>query len=224
MTFAKKTSRVSRKLKVFIEAAILALLLALLLRTYVVQAYRIPSGSMEDVLMAGDFVLVYKLSFRLGEEPKPGDIVVFRYPLNPSKTYIKRIIALPGETVQVLNKQVYVNGRPFLEPPTAKNTDQRHIPGELSGRDNFGPLRVGPNQYFVMGDNRDQSEDSRFWGTVDKQHLIGKAMFVYWSWQPDPSSPKWESPYIVPFFELFAYYMTNWPSKIRWSRIGSSTS
>lgn len=199
----------------------MALLAAFLLRTYVIQVYRIPSGSMEDALYAGDFVLVYKLAYQLGEAPKPGDIVVFNYPLNPFKTYIKRLVATGGETVQVVDKQVYVNKHPYLEPSTKKLADKEIFPAVLSTRDNLGPLKVPENAYFVMGDNRDSSLDSRFWGFVEKDKLIGKALFVYWSWKPDPHAPKWESPYVIPFFEIIFYYLTNWPTKIRWERIGA---
>lgn len=221
MALARHTKRVPSKIKIYAEVIILALLVAFLLRTYVVQAFRIPSGSMEDALCAGDFVLVYKLAYQLGEEPKPGDVVVFRYPLNPAKTYIKRVIAGPGQTVQIVDKQIYVNDRPLVDPLTVKHTDDRVMPAVLSNRDNFGPFQVSPEQYFVMGDNRDNSVDSRFWGLVEKEHLIGKALFVYWSWRPDPGAPKWESPYIIPFFQFLIYYLTNWPSKIRWERIGA---
>jgi signal peptidase I len=217
----KKQSRFSPKLKVYAEVAVLALLVAFLLRTYVIQAFKIPSGSMEDALYAGDFVLVYKLAYQLGEEPQVGDIVVFKYPLNPFKTYIKRVIAMPGQTVQVVDKQVYVNDQPIADKSSVKHADGRVLPAALSTRDNFGPFQVPEDQYFVLGDNRDQSQDSRFWGFVEKEHLLGKALFVYWSWRPDPNTPRWESPYVIPFFQLFGYYLTSWPSKIRWDRIGA---
>jgi len=221
MAYSKKERRPPSKVKIYLEVAILALLIAFLLRTYVVQAFRIPSGSMEDALYAGDFVLVYKLAYQLGEEPKPGDVVVFRYPLNPSKTYIKRLIAIPGQTVQIADKLLSVNERPVVDPLTVKHKDDRVLPVALSMRDNFGPIQVPPDQYFVLGDNRDDSQDSRVWGFVGKENLLGKALFVYWSWRPDPNAPKWESPYVIPFFQFSVYYLTNWPSKIRWDRIGS---
>ncbi|OGC77683.1 MAG: signal peptidase I [candidate division Zixibacteria bacterium RBG_16_50_21] len=222
MAYSKKERKVSGKLKVYLEVAVLALLIAFLLRTYVVQAYRIPSGSMEDTLFAGDFVLVYKLAYRLGEEPKSGDVIVFRYPLNPSKTYIKRLIAGPGQTVQIADKQVYLNDKPMADPLTVKYSDKQVFPFALSNRDNFGPLQVPPDQYLVLGDNRDNSQDSREWGFVEKEQLVGKALFVYWSWRPDPDAPKWESPYVIPFFQFLVYYLTGWPGHIRWDRIGSA--
>ena len=221
MAYSKRQSRIPNKLKVYIEVAILALLIAFLLRTYVIQAFRIPSGSMEDALYAGDFVMVYKLAYQLGEEPNSGEVAVFKYPLNPSKTYIKRVIATPGQIVQIVDKQVYVNERPLLDPLTIKHSDKRTFPVALSNRDNFGPIQVPPDQYFVLGDNRDNSQDSRVWGFVEKEHLLGKALFVYWSWRPDPGAPKWESPYVIPFFQFLVYYLTSWPSNIRWERIGS---
>lgn len=221
MAISKKERKSSGKLKIYIEVGLLALLIAFLLRTYVVQAFRIPSGSMEDALYAGDFVLVYKLAYQFGEEPKPDEVVVFRYPLNPSKTYIKRIAALPGQTVQIIDKQVYINNRPWVDPLTVKHMDKQVFPAALSNRDNFGPFQIPQDQYFVLGDNRDDSQDSRVWGFVEKEHLVGKALFVYWSWRPDPGAPKWESPYVIPFFQFLFYYLTNWPSKIRWDRVGS---
>ncbi len=221
MAYTKKERRPASRLKIYLEVAVLALFVAFLLRSYVVQAYRIPSGSMEAALYSGDFVLVYKLAYQLGEEPKAGDVVVFRYPLNTSKTFIKRVIALPGQTVQIIDKQVYVNNRPQVELLTVQHKDKRIFPAALSNRDNFGPLQVPPDQYLVLGDNRDESQDSREWGFVEKEHLIGKALFVYWSWRPDPKAPKWESPYVIPFFQYLFYYLTNWPTKVRWDRIGS---
>ena len=221
MAYSRKERNPPGKLKIYLEVGVLALLIAFLLRTYVVQAFRIPSGSMEDALYAGDFVLVYKLAYQLGEEPKQDEVAVFHYPLNPSKTYIKRIVALPGQTVQIIDKQVYINGRPWVDPLTVKHKDKQVYPSVLSNRDNFGPLQIPPDQYFVLGDNRDDSQDSRVWGFVEKEHLVGKALFVYWSWRPDPDAPKWESPYVLPFFQFLFYYLTNWPSKIRWDRVGS---
>jgi len=221
MAYSRKEHKPPSKLKIYLEVGVLALLIAFLLRTYVVQAFRIPSGSMEDALYAGDFVLVYKLAYQLGEEPKQDEVAVFHYPLNPSKTYIKRIVALPGQTVQIIDKQVYINGQPWVDPLTVKHKDNQVYPAALSNRDNFGPFQVPQEQYFVLGDNRDDSQDSRVWGFVDKEHLVGKALFVYWSWRPDPGAPKWESPYVIPFFQFLFYYLTNWPSKIRWDRIGS---
>ena len=221
MAYFRKERKPPSKLKIYLEVGVLALLIAFLLRTYVVQAFRIPSGSMEDALYAGDFILVYKLAYQLGDEPKPGEVVVFHYPLNPSKTYVKRIAGLPGQTVQIIDKQIYINGRPWADPLTVKHRDENIFPAALSNRDNYGPLQVPPDQYFVLGDNRDDSQDSRVWGFVEKGQLLGKALFVYWSWRPDPDAPKWESPYVIPFFHFLVYYLTNWPSKIRWDRIGS---
>ncbi len=221
MAYSKKERNPSRRLKIYLEVGVLALLIAFLLRTYVVQAFRIPSGSMEDALYSGDFVLVYKLAYKLGEEPKTDEVVVFHYPLNPSKTYIKRIVALPGQTVQIIDKHVYINDQRWIDPMTVKHKDEQVYPAALSNRDNFGPFQIPQDQYFVLGDNRDDSQDSRVWGFVEKEQLVGKALFVYWSWRPDPSAPKWESPYVIPFFQFLFYYLTNWPSKIRWDRIGS---
>ena len=156
---------------------------------------------MEDTLLEGDYIFVNKLAYQFGTDPQPGDIIVFKYPNNPEKDYIKRIIAGPGDVVQIADKIVYVNNEVAPIPAHSKNIDQRIIPGDLSFRDNFAPLVVPPGEYFVMGDNRDDSRDSRFWGCVPVENIKGKAVFVYFSWTPDPDAPGWKFPYIInPFF------------------------
>jgi signal peptidase I len=206
----------------YLETAIIALVAALILRIFVVSAYRVSSASMEDCLYEGDYIFVNKLAYDFDNEPQVGDIIVFRYPNNPEKEYIKRIVAMPVQTVQVADKIVYVDGDIATIPVHSKNIDKRIIPGDLSFRDNFGPYMVPVGGYFVMGDNRDDSRDSRFWGEVPRDHIIGKAVFVYWSWQPDVSAPAWEFPYVVNVFEWISYAVFNFPSHIRWERLGSS--
>jgi len=151
-----------------IETLIWALILALILRTFVVQAFWIPSGSMIPTLMPGDRVLVAKFWYHF-TEPKRGQIVVFKYPLDPTRDFVKRLIALPGDTVEIKNGVVYIDDVP-LEEPYVKN------------RDFFSMEKITvPNgQYFVMGDNRPNSQDSRFWGFVPKNYLRGPAFFRYW--------------------------------------------
>jgi len=179
----------------YLETAVIALAAAILLRIFVVSAYRVNSSSMEDSLMSGDYIFVNKLAYEYGSSPKVGDIIVFKYPNNPKKDYIKRIAALPGQTVQVADKIMYVDGVVATIPTLSKNIDKRIIPGDLSFRDNFGPYQVPLGEYFVVGDNRDDSRDSRFWGGVPEAYIRGKAVFVYWSWEPDPDAPGWGFPY-----------------------------
>ncbi|MHB1605020.1 MAG: signal peptidase I [Leptospirales bacterium] len=172
------------------EGLVTAVVVALLLKAFIIQAFRIPSGSMIPTLDVGDQILVYKLSYGLrspfGDHywirfhgPARGDVVVFRYPKDESKDFIKRVVGVPGDHVSVRKKVVYVNGRPQKEPYIQYiqpfETDQ-------PGRDNMPEVVVPPGKYFVMGDNRDDSYDSRFWGFVKRNKILGKAVIVYWSW------------------------------------------
>ncbi|MDF1544208.1 MAG: signal peptidase I [bacterium] len=206
----------------YLETAVIALVAAILLRLFVVSAYRVSSSSMEGALYEGDYIFVNKLAYEFGTPPQADDIIVFKYPNNPTKDFIKRIVATPGQTVQVADKVVYVDNEVAKIPIYSKNVDQRIIPGDLSFRDNFGPYTVGPDEYFVLGDNRDDSKDSRFWGPVPLENVRGKALFVYWSWQPDPDAPGWGFPYIVDAIQWVGYGIYNFPSHIRWDRLGSS--
>jgi len=154
--------------KELVETLIWALILALVLRTFVVQAFWIPSGSMIPTLMPGDRVLVAKFWYHFAE-PKRGQIVVFKYPLDPTRDFVKRLIALPGEAVEIKNGVVYINDMP-LEEPYVKNRDFLSME----------KVTVPRGQYFMMGDNRPNSQDSRFWGFVPKNYLLGPAFFRYW--------------------------------------------
>jgi len=205
----------------YMETAIIALVAAVILRIFVVSAYRVSSSSMEDTLYTGDYIFVNKLAYDFGNEPQIGDIIVFKYPNNPDKHYIKRITATGADIVQIADKVVYVNEEVAQIPLDSKHTDKRSIPGDLSFRDNFGPYEVPFNQYFVLGDNRDDSRDSRFWGSVPKENIMGKAVFVYWSWEPG-DAPAWEFPYIIETFQWIGYGLFNFPSHIRWERLGSA--
>jgi len=206
----------------YLETAIVALLAAILLRVFVVSAYRVSSESMRDSLYEGDYIFVNKLAYSYGGDPRVGDIIVFRYPNNPEKEYIKRITAVGGDAVQVADKIVYVNEDVAPIPLHSINTDKRIIPADLSFRDNFGPYEVPPNEYFVLGDNRDDSRDSRFWGSVPRDHIIGKAVFIYWSWAADDEAPGWDFPYVHNAFQWMGYVLWNFPSHIRWERLGTS--
>ena len=206
----------------YLETAAVALIAAILLRIFVVSAYRVTSASMEDALFEGDYIFVNKMAYDFNNEPEIGDIIVFKYPNNPQKEFIKRVVATEGQTVQVADKIVYVDGQVAAIPVESKHTDKRIIPGDLSFRDNFGPYTVPVGEYFVMGDNRDDSKDSRFWGGVPRENIIGKAVFVYWSWQPDEDAPGWSFPYVIDAFHWIGYGAVNFPSHIRWERLGTS--
>jgi signal peptidase I len=203
--------------KEYLEVVFISLSAAILLRLFVVSAYRVDSGSMEDSLLEGDYIFVNKLAYNFGD-PKAGDIIVFKSPLNPTKDYIKRIIGLPGQTVEVVDKVIYIDNQLAKIYPNVKNSDPKVLAAQLSMRDNFGPIQVPSDEYFVLGDNRDNSQDSRFWGFVPEENIQGKALFVYWSWKPDPKSPQWKFPYVISAVELGWYFMTNFPSHTRWER------
>jgi signal peptidase I len=188
----------------WITELIVIVMIVLLIRAFVAQAYNIPSGSMKPTLLVGDFILVNKLVYRFSE-PRRGDIVVFKYPIEPKIDFIKRIVALPGEEVEVRNNQVFINGKPLplievgrgeenglrkviyeeVMPEGIKHKVQFYEDFPFSKRD-FGPVVVPPNHYFVMGDNRDNSEDSRYWGFLPKENVVGKAFVIYFSGNVPP--------------------------------------
>jgi signal peptidase I len=211
--------RVKSKLIQYALTVVIALTIGILLRTFVVQAYRIPSRSMEDTLVEGDFLLVNKLALRYSE-PMAGDVIVFKYPLNTSKDFVKRIVATEGQIVQIVNKDLYVDGQLAEGLFSGKHTDYQVFPAAYSNRDNFGPFRVPEGQYFVLGDNRDNSHDSREWGFLEKEHIKGKAFMIYFSWAPDQEAPRWSGFYS--FFEILAYNIIHFPSRVRWDRLGTS--
>lgn len=184
----------------YFESIVIAVILALFVRTWVVQAFKIPTGSMENNLLIGDHLLVNKFVFapsgsRLEHAIMPeraiarGDVVVFKYPEEPERDLIKRVIGLPGETLELRNKKVYVDGRPldepyvhFLEPPS---NGQEVTSFDV--RERYGPVTVPPDRYFVMGDNRDNSQDSRYWGFLPSKYIKGQAMMIYWSYESNSS-------------------------------------
>ena len=187
-------------LREYFESICVAVILALFVRTFVVQAFKIPTGSMENNLLIGDHLLVNKFEFaptatRLERMLMPvrdirrGDIIVFKYPEDPNRDFIKRTIGLPGETVELRNKVVYINGKPldepyvhFLFPAEGGPSDEAT---SFDVRRNYGPVTVPPDHYFMMGDNRDNSEDSRYWGFMPRDYVKGKALFIYFSFSED---------------------------------------
>ncbi len=216
------------------ETIVSVVAIVIVIRIAVVEAYRIPTGSMEDTLLVGDFLLVNKFIYgirtpdwigipftKIGfnvpytrlpgfTKPKQGDILVFRYPLNPRVNYIKRLVAVGGQTVEIRNKHVFVDGVEMPLPPKGKFTDPRVLPPDLvvryimpygaGNKDNYGPVHVPKGYYFMMGDNRDNSADSRFWGFLPEELVLGKAMIIYFSWDKT-----------VPLYHFW--------DKVRWKRL-----
>jgi signal peptidase I len=182
-------------LREYFESIVIAVILALFVRTWVVQAFKIPTGSMENNLLIGDHLLVNKFVFGptvagleralLPVGPiRRGDVVVFKYPEDPERDFIKRVIGLPGETLEVREKKVYVNGRPLEEPYVhyLQPVGGQHEFTSFDVRDRYGPVTVPEGHYFVMGDNRDNSQDSRYWGFLKREYVKGKALMIYWSY------------------------------------------
>ena len=203
-TFQKSTVRE------YFESIVIAVILALFVRTWVVQAFKIPTGSMENNLLIGDHLLVNKFVFapnatRAERALMPerdihrGDVVVFKYPDEPERDFIKRVIGLPGETLELRNKKVYINGKPLDEPYVhfLFPEDSESGISDSSGFDvrrNYGPVTVPAGHYFMMGDNRDNSQDSRYWGFMPRDYVKGKALFVYFSYGETPegsTSVRW---------------------------------
>jgi signal peptidase I len=206
-----KVKRKKSGLRENVEAILIAVLLALFIRTFVVQAFKIPSGSMKETLQIGDHILVNKFIYGVKipfvqktlipiKEPRREDIIVFKYPENPKLDFIKRVIGVEGDVIEIRNKKLYVNSK-RMDRPYAIFMDSYTIPSVYNKRDSFGPVTVPQNALFVMGDNRDNSKDSRFWGFVDLSAVKGKAFMIYWSWNKDNS-------------KSFLDY-------VRWNRIGN---
>lgn len=184
------TSPGKSRLRENIEAILVAVVLALIIRTFIVQAFKIPSGSMMNTLLIGDHILVNKFIYGVKipfsgitlipiKDPQRGDIVVFKYPKDPSKDFIKRVVGVGGDTVEIKNKRVYVNGQPVQDKDYAVYSGSYSLDPR---QNNLPRTKVPPNTLFVMGDNRDNSHDSRFWGFVDLKAVKGKAFIIYWSW------------------------------------------
>ena len=184
-------------LREYFESIVVAVILALFIRTFVVQAFKIPTGSMEQNLLIGDHLLVNKFVFsptatdaERGLLPvtsiNRGDVIVFKYPEDPERDFIKRVIGLPGDVVEVRHKRLYIDGRPldepyvyYLRPPSAAASPF----GVADLREQYGPVTVPPSEYFVMGDNRDNSQDSRYWGFLPRDLVKGRALVIYWSYE-----------------------------------------
>jgi signal peptidase I len=221
----KSTGRPKSAVREYTESIIIAVVLALVIRTFVVQAFKIPSGSMEDTLLIGDHILVNKLSyglqipfmnvkfhaFGLMGDPNRGDIIVFPFPRDPSRDFIKRVVGLPGDRVEVRNHRAYIDGEPLKEPYVKLDERAAMHPSRYS---HWGPEVVPPGKLFVMGDNRDNSADGRDWGFLDSSQVKGRAFIIYWSW--DSSEPKFLWPGHIPIPNPKAVLIDG----IRWGRIG----
>jgi signal peptidase I len=189
------------KLREYGESIFWAVLIALLIRSFVVQPFKIPSGSMEDTLVIGDHLLANKFLYGIRipftdtrilkiRDPRRGDVVIFKFPEDRSKDFIKRVIGVPGDTILIRDKQVYVNGIPYRNPHEV-HKDPQILPRSEGPRDNFGPVRVPAGSWFVMGDNRDKSYDSRYWGFVKDSDIEGEAFLLYWSWNGESWRVRW---------------------------------
>lgn len=196
------TAKTKSTFREYAEAIIMALILALFIRTFIVQAFKIPSGSMIPTLLIGDHILVNKLSYGVRlpflekylldyAKPERGDVVVFIFPEDESKDFIKRVIAVAGDTVEVRAKKVFINGK-AVEDPHAHFAGYDPAAGGVGSGDDYGPKTVPENHVFVMGDNRDRSYDSRFWGYVNLSAVRGKAFLIYWSWDGNDRWVRWE--------------------------------
>ena len=186
----------------YAEAILMALLLALFIRTFIVQAFKIPSGSMIPTLAIGDHILVNKLSYGIRipflekylvefGSPQRGDVIVFIYPEDRSKDFIKRVIGVAGDTVEVRSKKVFINGKAVEDSHAHFEGYDPQLGGTVNG-DDYGPKVVPEGHVFVMGDNRDRSYDSRFWGYVSLSEVRGKAFLIYWSWDGTDRWVRWE--------------------------------
>ncbi|HEX9970588.1 MAG TPA: signal peptidase I [bacterium] len=239
---AEKKKRKKNIFREYLEAILVAFIAAMFLKVFVVASYAIPTGSMKDTLLIGDALLANQFIYGVRTpghipiintkipyiklpalaQPKRGDIIIFKYPKDDKLNYVKRCVALSGQTVEMRNGDVYIDGKPEGEKilikrdydpsegfycnyyqislETGKKYTIRQYESRFMGDGNFGPIRVAENQYFMMGDNRDNSEDSRVWGCLPKENIVGKPLIIYWSWDKN-----------VPLYKLL--------KKVRWNRI-----
>ena len=224
--FKKSTARE------YFESIVVAVILALFIRTFVVQAFKIPTGSMEENLLIGDHLLVNKFVYgptgsNLEQRVLPidtisrGDVIVFKYPVEPERDFIKRVIGVPGETVEVRERKVYINGTPLDEPYAhyllpASSSDYHEVTS-FDVRERYGPVTVPANHYFVMGDNRDNSQDSRYWGFLPRELVKGKALVIYWSYESERE--EYEDTGAGATLRNLASVFTHFFTRTRWSRM-----
>lgn len=248
----------------YAKSFLIALALALLIKATIIEAYKIPTESMESTLLAGDFIIGNKFIYGIKipytdirlpalREPKRGDIIIFRPPHSPHENYVKRCVGLPGDTIQVINKKVYINGERYQDEDFIQHKEKIiYKPGQYYGgdpyqtthvkamgirndgyrpylpfRDNSKKIVVPEGKYFMMGDNRDRSLDSRMWGFVDRENILGKALLIHWSWR---IKDHWDDIDNVPHVELrrplsvipnFFYNLVHFPQRLNWDRLGN---
>jgi len=216
----------------YFESIVVAVILALFIRTFVVQAFKIPTGSMEENLLIGDHLLVNKFAFGPTQSAvekavlpiadiKRGDVLVFKFPVEPERDFIKRVIGLPGETVEVKERKIYINGAAVDDPHAhyllpASSADYHEVTS-YDVRERYGPVTVPPNHYFVMGDNRDNSQDSRYWGFLPRDLVKGKALVIYWSYESERDESEDESAGAT--VRNIASVFTHFFTRTRWSRM-----
>ena len=204
------------RLRGYTLALVLLLGAAVLARCLLVQAFCVPSRSMEDTLLLGDFLLVDKFTYGASipftpwrlpalADPRAGDLLVFRHPAEFDRLYVKRCVATAGQVVEIRNKAIYVDGLRQPDPPFSKYIDARIFPGSRKPRDNFGPQTVPQGHLFVLGDNRDNSRDSRHWGVLNRDMVLGRPLGIYWSYEPD----------------LSRQGVDLWGQGVRWKRLGA---
>jgi len=205
------TTGFKKFLKEWVEPIIVAFVLVFIFKMFFFQNFKIPSGSMEDTLLIGDYLFAAKFTYGTKipftdkrilkfNDPEPGEIIIFKSPSEPDKDLIKRCIAVAGQQLEIRDKKIYVDGVLRELPAKGKYIESRIFPAEVSTRDNLGPIIVPEGMLFMMGDNRDDSNDSRFWGFLPRKNIKGKALFLYWSWDPD-----------IPLYDIV--------HRVRWNRL-----
>jgi signal peptidase I len=216
----------------YYEAILVAFILALFVRTYVFENFKIPSGSMMDNLLIGDHLVVNKFIFSKNMDsilhkllpyraPQRGDVVVFKYPEEPRRDFIKRCVAVAGDRIEIRAKQLYINGEPQKEPYVVFKDSRIYpnsptVPDRERRRDNLGPYVVPKDTIFCLGDNRDNSLDSRFWGPVPLGNVKGRAVLIYWSWEAEPNDWQWKGP--VHRMKQLGEVLLHFFTKTRWER------
>ena len=218
----------------WLESLVFSLIFVFFFTNFIAQATQVPTESMKPTILVGDHFFLDKFAFPANypqfmnkvlptREIRRGDIVAFKSPGDPKVPFIKRVIGLPGETLEIRDKTVYINGKEleesyknFIDPNIYERGSG--IPSDYIARDNFGPKVIPPNSYFMMGDNRDNSNDSRFWGVVDGKMVIGKPLFIYWSYDAPPYDPRSKS--ILEHGQEYLSVAVNFFSKTRWGRTG----
>jgi signal peptidase I len=220
-------------LREYFESIVIAVILAFFVRTFVVQAFKIPTGSMENNLLIGDHLLVNKFVYSSAPSwiertllplgtIRRGDVLVFKYPEEPERDFIKRVIGLPGETLEVREKKVYINGAPLEEPYThfltpALGGSEFNEVTSFDVRERYGPVTIPPDHFFMMGDNRDNSQDSRYWGFLPRANIKGRALLIYWSYEAETEEYQGEG--VGATVKRLASVFTHFFTRTRWDRM-----